>query len=106
MNTTQSTSFSNLFDYIQFPLRDANWQRKLGIGMLIGLAGLIIPVLPWILIAGYAVRIAEDVIDQGDQPRLPEWTDYGGMFKDGLRIAAAMATLVLPLILVMVIGYG
>jgi hypothetical protein len=98
MNTT---SISNLAEWIGFPFRDPDWQRKLGIALLWGLVAAFIPILPVLALAGYGARLARRILEAGEQelPLLPEWDDFGDLILDGLRLAAAVLTLVLPLVI-------
>ncbi len=68
---------------------DPAYLRKLLIGSLVLLAGVLILPLP--LLIGYYFRVTRRTA-LGEQWPLPEWDDWGGLFMDGLRVIA----LILP----------
>jgi Protein of unknown function (DUF4013) len=69
--------------------QDPAYVRKLLIGSLVLLAGMLLLPLP--LLIGYYFRVLRRTA-LGDPRPLPEWDDWGGLFLDGLRVLA----LVLP----------
>ncbi len=86
-----------------FMFEDPNWLRKLGIGTLVGLAGivftpLLIGVIPIIILLGYTLDTLRNVMDGREQP-LPEWEDWGGFLLRGFRLLAALFVWGLPAIL-------
>jgi hypothetical protein len=87
-----------------FMFEDPDWLRKLGIGMLVGLVGIIfspvlIGLIPLIMLMGYTLDVLRNVMD-GKQYPLPEWEDWGGFLMRGLRIIGAFIVWALPLIVV------
>ena len=102
MNTS---NYSNLTEWIGFPFRDPDWQRKLGIALVWGLVSAFIPILPLLALAGYAARLARRILEAGEQelPLLPGWDDFGDLILDGLRVTAAMLTLALPLVVLILL---
>jgi hypothetical protein len=87
-------SFSYVFE-------DPNWVAKIVIGGIIA----IIPVLGWLLIMGYMVAVARNVIRGNPQP-LPEWSDFGQMIVDGLYGIVIGFVYVLPIIIVACVFVG
>jgi hypothetical protein len=76
-----------------FMFEDPNWLRKLGIGTLVGLLGIVLsPVLigliPLIMLVGYSLDALRNVMD-GQPTPLPEWEDWGGFLVRGLKVAVA-----------------
>src|SRR5262245_51318703 len=75
----------------QFYFEDPEWLKKTLIGGGLYLAGtltLIVLGAGLLLIAmvsGYAMRVMQRAY-AGDPRPLPEWEDYGGMMKDGLKL--------------------
>ena len=45
-------------EIFSFPFRDPQWKNKFVIGGVVTLAGMAIPVLPWLALLGYGARIA------------------------------------------------
>lgn len=45
-------------DIFSFPFRDPKWKNKFLIGGGVSLAGMVIPVLPWLALLGYGARVA------------------------------------------------
>lgn len=95
-------AFSFVFD-------DADWVKKILIGGLITLLGIIIPglgILASFVIYGYALEVIRRVY-LGDAKPLPEWDDIGGYFVRGLLLSiATFLWLVPPILLVTCVGGG
>ncbi len=83
---------------LTFVTEDEQWVTKFIIGAVLALFSIFI--IPGLFLAGYTVRLTRNVMDGMEQP-LPEWTDWGGLFMDGLYIFIAMFVYSLPFILVM-----
>lgn len=75
----------------QFYFEDPDWVRKtlIGGGLYLGGTLLIIVLglglLLYAIVAGYAMRVMQRAY-AGDPRPLPEWEDYGGMMRDGLKL--------------------
>jgi len=78
------------FTYIT---EDERWVGKIGIGALISLLSFLLVPIP--LLVGYVVGISRNVMEQADRP-LPEWDDFGRLFRDGLSILVAQFVYTLP----------
>jgi hypothetical protein len=65
------------FSYV---FKDPSWVAKLVIGAVM----VLIPIIGWLILLGYAMRIMRQVAAGGDQP-LPEWADFGGLLVAGLK---------------------
>jgi hypothetical protein len=88
---------------------DPNWLRKLGIGALLGLLGIVLsPVLigliPLIMLLGYSLGVVRNVMD-GQITPLPEWDDWGGFLVRGLKLLVASFVWSLPAI-ILAIPFG
>jgi hypothetical protein len=89
---------------ISFVMEDERWVGKIGIGALVALLSFLIIPIP--LLVGYAVGITRNV-KNGDPTPLPEWEDWGQLFKDGLSIIVAQIVYTLPFWLLMcIVGIG
>ncbi|MBL8096846.1 MAG: DUF4013 domain-containing protein [Anaerolineales bacterium] len=89
-----------------FPFRGRDWQTRLGIAALVALSGWVVPILPWLILTGYAIQIARQVAVEGRDPELPAWTDWTTYLVDGFKVSAARFVMALPVTLVFVLGYG
>ena len=76
-----------------FVTKDERWVGKIGIGALVSLLGFLIIPIP--LLWGYMVGVARNVKDGALNP-MPEWDDWGRLFKDGLAIMVAQFVYTLP----------
>ena len=95
--------FGKAFTYV---FEDPDWVRKLGIGTLLMLLGilfswLIIGLIPLIIILGYTVDVVRNVMN-GERHPLPEWQDWGGFFNRGLKLFIAFFVWALPIIIVLI----
>jgi hypothetical protein len=93
----------NIFVY---PFKSPGAAGKLLIGTLLILANFIIPIIPGLFVSGYAAKIARQVLNSDGELTLPDWTDWGSLFKDGLRITVVGAIYCLPGALVLTVGFG
>jgi Protein of unknown function (DUF4013) len=75
----------------QFYFEDPEWVRKTLIGGGLYLAGTLLLVvlgaglLLYAICGGYAMRVMQRAY-AGDPRPLPDWDDYGGMMRDGLKM--------------------
>jgi len=89
-----------------FMFEDPDWLKKLGIGTLIGLLGIVLsPVLvgivPLLVLLGYTIDVLRNVMHGSDRP-LPEWDNWGSFLAKGFKVAAASFVWSLPAILLTV----
>jgi len=90
---------------LSFPFNDKAWPQKFLIGILISLAGLIIPLLPALFVYGFFYEIMREVIRSGRIEKLPEWDAWEEKLKNGWRIFLVLALFSLPAVLVWVCSY-
>ena len=76
-----------------FVTEDERWIGKIGIGAAISLLSFLIVPIP--LLVGYMVGITRNVKDGMERP-LPEWDDFGQLFKDGLAVIVGQIVYTLP----------
>ena len=92
--------FGKAFTYM---FEDPDWLKKLGIGTLIGLVGILfspvlIGLIPILVLLGYTVDVVRNVMAGHERP-LPEWEDWVGFLSRGFKVAAATFVWSLPAIL-------
>ena len=79
--------FGKAFAYV---FEDKDWIKKLAIGAVLALTGIgMIPVLGWSLEAARRTHRGEAV--------LPEWSDFGKLIVDGLKLIAIFFVWMIPL---------
>ena len=76
-----------------FVTEDERWEGKIGIAALITLLSFLIIPIP--LLVGYMVGVVRNVKDGVVNP-MPEWDNWGLLFKDGLSIIVAQLVYTLP----------
>jgi hypothetical protein len=91
----------DLKEIFMFPFKDEEARKHLLIGCLVGLASFIIPILPTLVLFGYAVAIAKQVLNN-ESPHMIAWDDWGGLAKDGIKMFGIRMIFTLPLIILIV----
>lgn len=86
---------------LTFVVDDERWITKVIIGAVIMFFSFLI--IPIFFIAGYMIQIVRNVMDGLEHP-LPEWEDWGKLFKDGLVYSIAGFIYTLPIWLLMCCG--
>lgn len=96
---------------VTFVFDDPKWVTKIAIGIALVLVSsvlsmVIIGVLGFVILAGYSIRLLQNVRDGREYP-LPEWDDWGGDFMRGLKYIAVGFVWALPLVIFAVpVGIG
>jgi uncharacterized protein DUF4013 len=103
MDTFTSSNLKKIFTY---PFEDENWKKKLAIAGGLTLASFIIPIIPWLALCGYMMKIIKQIVEGDGQPSLPEWEDWGSLILNGMKLTLQAFIFALPLILIISIGYG
>lgn len=88
----------DLKELFYFPFKDAEARKHLFIGTLISLSAFIIPILPYLVLTGYAVQIARQVF-RNESPHMVAWENWGDLFKDGLKVFGIRIVYSLPIII-------
>ncbi|MFN8411859.1 MAG: DUF4013 domain-containing protein [Anaerolineales bacterium] len=91
----------NLQEIFTFPLKDQEARKHFLIGCLVSLAAFVIPILPYLVLFGYAVRIAKQILNN-ESPRMVAWDDWGAMAKDGLKMIGIRMIFSLPILIFMI----
>ncbi len=89
----------DLKEIFTFPFKDADARKYLLIGGLISVAGFFIPILPYLLLYGYAVIIARQVL-KGEEPHMVPWEDWGEMIKEGAKLFGVGVVFSLPILII------
>ncbi|MBI9050577.1 MAG: DUF4013 domain-containing protein [Anaerolineaceae bacterium] len=102
MSTTFTTA--PIKQVLTYPFKDERWQGKVIIGMLIGLANFIIPILPALIVSGYYYQIMHRILVDDGELHLPEWDDWGKLIKDGWRLFCVNFIYNLPGVIFIMMG--
>jgi len=81
-----------------FPIKDAEARKFFLIGCVVALAGFVVPVLPYLVLFGYAMRIAKQIFN-GEAPHMVAWEDGEDLFKEGAKIFGVRLIYSLPIFL-------
>jgi hypothetical protein len=103
MNDSFSTP--SLRNFFKFPFKSKEWIVPFIIGTALIFAGMIIPIIPLIFVYGYLALVMRMSIN-GEVMSLPAWSNWGRLFKDGLRSLAIGAVYLGPGIIVSMIGFS
>ncbi|GBD15930.1 hypothetical protein HRbin26_00825 [bacterium HR26] len=82
---------------ITYVFQDPQWLKKVLIGGLL----FFIPIIGWLIIGGYWLRVIRQVAQGNDVP-LPEWNDFGGDLVRGLKGFVVYVVWALPVIVLAV----
>jgi len=93
--TTTTTTTASLKALLLFPFQGREWQGRFAVGAALVLAGLVIPILPLLFVAGYSLEIMRRAI-RGEELALPPWADWGQLALDGLRVSVVSLACTLP----------
>lgn len=84
-----------------FVTEDENWLVKMGIGAAMTFFGWLI--FPIFLLVGYVVGVARNAMNQASRP-LPNWSDFGLLFRDGVSVVIAQLVYTLPVWIILCIS--
>ena len=88
----------DLKQIFMFPFKDADARKYLLVGGLVSIAAFFIPVLPYLVLFGYAAILARQVL-RGEEPRMVPWEDWGEMLKDGAKLFGVRMIFTLPILI-------
>lgn len=80
-----------------FVTKDDDWVRKIAIGSALAFVGIILGI-GFIPLGGWLVATARRVIN-GDEPELADFSEFGELIKDGLKILVVGIVWALPVII-------
>ena len=96
---------TDISQVLAFPLKDKAWVKKLAIASVLIFISFI-PVFPVVLLLGYFAEIIRRIAVDQEPPSLPVWDDLSRFFEDGFRLFSAGALYMIPVTLLMLIGYA
>jgi len=100
---------TDLTQILLFPVKDSEARKYFLIGCAVVLAGFIIPIVPYLLLFGYAAQIARQIFN-GESPRMIKWDDWGKLFQDGAKMFGVRIVYALPVLIIalpmMVAGFA
>lgn len=91
----------NLNQLFLFPVQDHEARKHFLVGSLLYLASFIIPVVPWLIVAGYNAIIIRQVL-RGEKPHLVPWENWESLLKDGARLVGIRLIYAGPFILLFI----
>ena len=94
----------DLAQILTFPFQDQAWLKKFLIASLLVFFSFI-PVIPIVLLLGYAAEIIRRIAVDHESPSMPEWDDLSSYFNEGIRLFGVGAVYMVPATLLFVIGY-
>jgi hypothetical protein len=89
-----------------FVFEDENSALKLLVAGGLLLANIVIPLIPMIIVLGYSVVIMKQVIEDGSDPSLPEWEDWGDLMLKGLRVLGLNIIPAIPIFFLVIFTIG
>jgi hypothetical protein len=102
MATMNSSNIANPVDTFKFPFSDSRWFPKMLVAFLLGMAGFIIPVIPFFFLYGYYYKICRRIIKDDGIAALPDWDDWGRLFVNGFKYGTASFIYNLPVLICMI----
>jgi len=102
----QANSTKPLKSFFIYPFKEQGSVKKIVIGTILTFANFIIPFIPGIFVTGYVAKIARRIIRDDGELQLPDWNDWGSLFKDGLKISVIGFLFSLPALLVFFFGFA
>ncbi|MBM3120565.1 MAG: DUF4013 domain-containing protein [Chloroflexi bacterium] len=98
-------SLSELKQYFRFPFQGRESRSRFALGCALMLAGYIVPILPGLLVYGYALQILRRSA-QGEGVAMPAWEDWPGLLSLGFRGTMVQLAFTLPAAAVYLVGFG
>jgi hypothetical protein len=102
----QANSTKPLKSFFIYPFKEHSSANKLIIGTVLTFANYLIPFIPGIFVTGYVAKIARRIILDDGELHLPDWNDWGNLFKEGLKISVIGFLFSIPALLVFFFGFA
>lgn len=96
---------SSLKPHFRYPLADPASRSRFLVGSALLLAGFLIPIVPALFALGYAMQVMRRTTE-GEPPTMHDWSDWGGMLREGFRFWVVSFVYLLPGLVVMLVGVG
>jgi hypothetical protein len=96
---------SQLKPFFTFPFQDTQARGRFAIGTALLLGGFVVPILPGLLVYGYALRILRSTAE-GEPPSMPPWDDWSTLLSLGFRGGIVGLLFTLPAMLVFFLGFA
>ncbi len=103
MKTQAAVSF--LKPHFRYPLADPAARSRFLVGSALLLAGFLVPIVPALFALGYAMQVMRRTTE-GEPPAMQDWSDWGGMLKQGFRFWVVSFVYLLPGLVVILLGLG
>jgi hypothetical protein len=101
----QNFTMNGLQALLYFPFKDSESRNRLLIASAIGFAGFIIPILPWLVLLGYAGAIMKQVIVDKQEPSMPDWKNWNEYLSLGGKLLGVNLIYSIPVFIPMLLGY-
>lgn len=102
----QAKSTKPLKSFFIYPFKDKGSTKKIIIGTMLTFANYLIPFIPGLFVTGYVAKIARRIMLEDGELHLPDWNDWGNLFKDGLKLSVIGFLFCLPALLAFFFGFG
>jgi hypothetical protein len=89
---------------LTYPFKGENAAGKFALACLVVAAGYLVPVVPWIFFLGYVYQIMGKVVI-GDDAHMPIWSDWGRLFRDGVKLFGLSFIYALPINVIFIGGF-
>ena len=101
----QNFTMNSLQALLYFPFKDSGSRNRLLIASALGFASFIIPVIPWILLLGYAGAIMKQIIVEKQEPSMPDWKNWSDYLLLGGKLFGVNLIYSIPVFIPMLLGY-
>ena len=88
----------DLTQILLFPVKDSEARKNFLIGCAVALVGLVIPIIPYLFIVGYAAAIARQIFNE-ESPRMTNWNNWGKLFENGAKMFGVRIVYSLPFLI-------
>jgi hypothetical protein len=102
---TIPSATTHLKPFFRFPFQDPEARTRFMIGCALLLGGFVVPVVPGLVVYGYALRILRRSAE-GEAPAMPPWDAWGEYLGLGARAAVVWLAFTLPALAAFALGMG